>query len=204
MASPQVAGAAALLLQARPGTRAEDVRTILQNTADPRPVLGTTLTDAVHRQGAGLLDVDDARRPTPASRRGRSRSAKAKGLARLTITNASDHTRTYALSHLPALATSNNTPSYTFTAFADRPATVTFSDPTVTVAAGASTAVTVSIAPHATLPALATYGGYVVVDDGEGASRAFPTPASRATCRRFRSSPASASSSARPRADWCP
>jgi hypothetical protein len=156
-------------LQAKPQTRAEEVRTILQNTADPRPVLGTTLTDAVHRQGAGLLDVDDAlTAETSVAPAKLSLGEGAGGVARLTITNASDHDRTYTLSHLPALATSNNTPAYTFTAFADRPATVTFVEPTIPVRAGGKATVTVAIAPHATLPDLATYGGYVVVEDGEG------------------------------------
>jgi minor extracellular serine protease Vpr len=169
MASPHVAGAVALLLQAKPRTRAEDVRALLQNTADPRPVLGTTLIDAVHRQGAGLLDVDDAlTADTHVSPAKVSLGEGEGGVVRLTIENDGDHPRTYTLAHLPALATSNNTPGYTFTPFADRPSTVSFSESSVTVAAGSHAAVTVAVAPHPTLPALSTYGGYVVVDDGEG------------------------------------
>ena len=63
MSSPHVAGTAALLLQARPELDTEDVRTVLQNSADPAmwfgdPSLG--LLEPVHRQGAGMVDVDDA------------------------------------------------------------------------------------------------------------------------------------------------
>jgi subtilisin family serine protease len=63
MASPHTAGAAALLLQAHPRTPAQKVRRILQNSADPafwtlNPGIG--FYDSVHRQGAGMLDVDDA------------------------------------------------------------------------------------------------------------------------------------------------
>ena len=63
MASPHVAGAAALLKQARPGLAASDFRVILQNSADPKnwsgaPTLG--FLDFVHRQGAGMVDIDDA------------------------------------------------------------------------------------------------------------------------------------------------
>ncbi|MEO8259419.1 MAG: S8 family serine peptidase [Acidobacteriota bacterium] len=63
MASPHVAGAVALLLEARPGTRPREVQQRLQNTARPAawwgiPALG--LLDNVHRQGAGLLRIDDA------------------------------------------------------------------------------------------------------------------------------------------------
>ena len=63
MASPHVAGAVALLKQARPTLAASAFRDILQNSADPAvwsgsPGLG--LLDIVHRQGAGMLDIDDA------------------------------------------------------------------------------------------------------------------------------------------------
>ena len=63
MASPHVAGAAALLLQAKPNTNPGSVRTIFQNSADPAPWWGNPalgFLDNVHRQGAGMLDVDDA------------------------------------------------------------------------------------------------------------------------------------------------
>ncbi len=63
MASPHVAGAVALLLQAKPNLSAQAVRGILQNSADPKmwwgnPGLG--FLDNVNRQGAGMLDIDDA------------------------------------------------------------------------------------------------------------------------------------------------
>jgi subtilisin family serine protease len=63
MSSPHVAGAVALLLEARPRTRASEVRALLQNTADPKvwslnPGLG--FLEPVHRRGAGMLDIDDA------------------------------------------------------------------------------------------------------------------------------------------------
>ena len=63
MASPHVAGAAALLLEARPGARPREVEERLQNTARPHlwfgnPALG--FLDNVHRQGAGMLEIDDA------------------------------------------------------------------------------------------------------------------------------------------------
>ena len=63
MSSPHVAGAVALLLEARPHTSPGEVQKRLQNTARPHlwwgdPTLG--LLDNVHRQGAGMLQIDDA------------------------------------------------------------------------------------------------------------------------------------------------
>ena len=58
-----MAGAVALLLEAKPGTRAADVRAMLQNSADPKPWSlnpGLGLLDETQRQGAGMLDIDDA------------------------------------------------------------------------------------------------------------------------------------------------
>jgi subtilisin family serine protease len=63
MASPHTAGAAALLLQAHPKTNSQKMRRILQNSADPAPWSlnpGLGFYDNVHRQGAGMLDIDDA------------------------------------------------------------------------------------------------------------------------------------------------
>ena len=63
MASPHVAGAVALLLQAHPNTSQQAIRDILENSADPKPWAGNPglgFLDNVHRQGAGMLDIDDA------------------------------------------------------------------------------------------------------------------------------------------------
>src|SRR3569832_22826 len=63
MASPHVAGAVALLLQAHPNTPANAVRDILQNAAIPHLWSGHAslgILDAAHRQGAGMLNVPGA------------------------------------------------------------------------------------------------------------------------------------------------
>lgn len=63
MSSPHVAGAVALLRQARPDLSPAEVRDVLQNHADPKiwslnPAVG--LWEGTFRQGAGMLDIDDA------------------------------------------------------------------------------------------------------------------------------------------------
>lgn len=64
MSSPHVAGAVALLLEARPDLQRNRVRDLLMNVAVPqlwslRPDLNE-LRDSVHRQGAGMLRIDNA------------------------------------------------------------------------------------------------------------------------------------------------
>ena len=63
MASPHVAGAIALFLEARPEVPRSRVRDMLMNVADPQlwnlnPL--PFLLDSVHRQGAGMLRIDNA------------------------------------------------------------------------------------------------------------------------------------------------
>lgn len=63
MASPHVAGAAALMLQANSTLSAADIKGRLQNTAVPAAWSGNptgTTRETVHRQGAGLIQIDDA------------------------------------------------------------------------------------------------------------------------------------------------
>jgi minor extracellular serine protease Vpr len=165
MSSPHVAGAVALLLQARPNTPAQAVRGILQNSADPKnwwgnPGLG--FLDNVHRQGAGMLDIDDAILATTkiepsALALGESEAGPA--VRTLVIENKSNAAVTYDLSHVPALSTGSNTftPAF-FTGFAS----VAFSAPSVVVPAGGSASVNVTITANPALADLSQYGGYIV------------------------------------------
>ena len=172
MASPHVAGGVALLLQARPGTSAQDVRDILQNTAVPKnwwgnPGLG--LLDNVHRQGAGMLQIDKAIEATTLVTPGKlalGESQAGPATRTLTIRNTSSSAVTYALSHTAALSTNLNTftPGFFTTA-----ASVSFSQAgvpvtSVTLAAGASATVdaTVTISDPAAAADRRLYGGYLV------------------------------------------
>jgi subtilisin family serine protease len=162
MASPHVAGAAALLLQAKPTTRAGDVRTMLQNSADPKgfwfaPGAGY---DNVHRQGAGMVDVDDTILATTTIEPGKISAGEGEAgpyVQMLSLRNSGSSPVTYALSYVNALSTGGViTPSFWLS-----DASVAFSANSVTVPAGGSASVTATITP-ATGPENGQYGGYIV------------------------------------------
>ena len=201
MASPHVAGAVALLLEARPDARPQEVEQRLQNSARPaawfgNPALG--FLDNVHRQGAGMLRIDDAVQAdaivSPSSLAlGEIETGSVTKRLRISLDGDDDHRDhhhwghkhkghghddadpvTYTLTHEPALSTGANTfaPSF-LNAFA----TVTFSAPTVTIGGGHnhhgdSDSVDVTIAPPA-VPAARLFGGYIVFtpDDDSGVLR---------------------------------
>jgi subtilisin family serine protease len=168
MASPHVAGAAALLKEARPGLAAERFRDVLQNSADPRPLSqapGLGILDFVHRQGAGMVDIDDAIRSTTTILPGKLALGEGGGphTRTLTLTNSGSSAVTYNLSQVGAALSG---PSgalihpFSFGIFGPQLVTVGFSSPSVTVPAGGSATVNVTISN--TLPNLFMYGGYVV------------------------------------------
>jgi len=163
MASPHTAGAVALLLEAHPHTPSNAVRSILQNSADPKvwwgnPSLG--FLDNVHRQGAGMLAIDDAIRAT--TKIEPSKLSLGEGQAgpsthTLTVENNGAFSITYDLSYANALSTGGViTPS-----FSTSNASVSFSVSSLTVLAGGTATVDVTVIP-ATTPANGQYGGYIV------------------------------------------
>lgn len=175
MASPHVAGTAALLLQAAPNTSSQSVRGLLQNSAVPKAWSlnpGTGLLDHVHRQGAGMVRIDDA--ITTATRITPSKLSLGEGEAgprtvALTLRNTGSTLVTYTPSAVNAL--SNGTNTFTPT-FHTSNASVAFDAPNVIVPPGASAIVTATITP-ASGPANGMYGGYVVFtpDDGSATLR---------------------------------
>jgi minor extracellular serine protease Vpr len=171
MASPHVAGAVALLLQANPNTSSNAVRDILQNSAVPRrwwgnPALG--LLDNVHRQGAGMLNIADALQATTRVVPGKlalGESEAGPATRTLTIRNDSSEPTTYSLGHTPALSTGPNTFTPTFFTTA---ATVAFSQSglpvtEVTVPPGGTATVdaTISITAPSAPSDRRLYGGYL-------------------------------------------
>ncbi|CAL9438238.1 hypothetical protein SUDANB121_02205 [Nocardiopsis dassonvillei] len=170
MSSPHVAGGVALLLQARPDLDSHEVRTVIQNSADPKawwgnPGLG--LLDNVHRQGAGMLDIPGAVLATTTVTPGKLSLGATEGpaTATVTITNDGDAEAVYELSHESALGTHGDTFAPSFN---DGSADVAFDSDEVTVAAGASVDVRVTVTPPARDYSQMIYGGYVVVSQADG------------------------------------
>ena len=175
MASPHVAGAVALLLQAAPRTSVQAVGSILQNTASPKPWWGNPglgFLDNVHRQGAGMVQIDQAVLATTFVSPGKlslGESDAGPATRTLTISNRGSASVTYALSSINALSTGANT----FTpAFNTSNASVAFSAPSVTVGPGGSASFTATITGPSG-PAQGVYGGYLVAtpDDGSATVR---------------------------------
>jgi minor extracellular serine protease Vpr len=186
MSSPHVAGAVALLLEARPHTSPGEVQKRLQNTARPHlwwgdPTLG--LLDNVHRQGAGMLRIDDAILAdaivSPSSLAlGEIESGSATRALRISLEglgnpsarrrnrtgNVADQV-TYTLGHEPALATGPNTFIPIFLAGF---ATLQFSTPTVTLGGqfAKDDIVFVTITPPASPAKL--FGGYITLTPDDG------------------------------------
>ncbi|HKH48588.1 MAG TPA: S8 family serine peptidase [Thermoanaerobaculia bacterium] len=170
MASPHVAGAAALLLEAHPGTTPADVRSILQNYAEPQlfnlsPSSG--FRDATHKQGAGILQIADAITGTVHVTPGKLSlgETQAGPITRtLTVKNDGSSAVTFTPSHEPAMATLG-----TFTpAYFNAPATVSWSAASLTVPAGGTGTINVTISPNTGLADKALFGGYLVLTPASG------------------------------------
>ena len=175
MASPHTAGAVALMLEAHPSLSVAEIREALQNTADPSVWSGnpaTGLFEPVHRQGAGMIDIDDAIQTTTwisPSKLALGESEAGAQTRTLTIRNTSSSPVTYALSNVSAVGTRNTFPALSFLLQSQ---SVSFSQAgipatSVIVPAAGSATVDVTITP----PAGATedktlYGGYVTFTVG--------------------------------------
>jgi subtilisin family serine protease len=169
MATPHVAGAAALYLQAHPRAPAGEVGTALLNSADPVPSAGGGV-DFVVRQGAGLVDVDDAILATTAVSPAKLSLGDAVGDETLTIANDGPRPLTYALTNVDAPAAVGHglsigaETSASSVTFAQRGRPVA----AVRVRPGGRERVEVRIASDPHLPASALFGGYLVFTPDDG------------------------------------
>lgn len=178
MSSPHVAGAAALLLQARPNTPSQAVRRILQNSADPAPWNlnpGIGFLDSVHRQGAGMLDVDDAILATTVIEPGKISLGESEGgpaVHTLTVENNGPSDVTYDLTEMWwSIATTGTFASSLGYWGSDGYLVM---PPSVLVPAGGSATVDVTFVPP-TGPGHSTYGGYIAFDPQDG-GQSFTVP----------------------------
>ena len=186
MAAPHVAGAVALMLEANPNLTPAEVRDRLQNSAEPaaiRELPDAGFFDAAHRQGAGLIQVDRAIQDDFVVSPGKistGESADGAHTETLTISNSSNADVTWTLDYVDALSTylefdpeygdgTQNTAGYGVFESA-----VTFSAPTVTVPAGGSATVDVTINAAADAPEGAQYSGYISLTAGEGITAHVP------------------------------
>lgn len=171
MAAPHVSGAVALLLQARPDTPAGAVQTLLQNTAAPQIFFADTglgRLEVVHRQGAGLIRIADAIRSAvkvEPSELALGESEAGPAVRTLTIENEGPAAVTYDLSHARAMATAGT--RVFFTTYVDSTPDVRFGASSVTVPAGGSATVEVTIGAPADLADGGLYGGYLVLTPRE-------------------------------------
>ncbi|HWR66891.1 MAG TPA: S8 family serine peptidase [Bellilinea sp.] len=168
MSSPHVAGAVALLLQAKPGTVAADIRGILQNSADPKswfgnPALG--FLDSVNHQGAGMLKIDKAIQATTSITPAKIATGESQAgpfTQSLKIVNSSATAVTYDLTAANALTVRN-----TFApAFSTSDASVMFTKdglPITSVTVGANGVANIkAVITPASGPNKGQYGGYLV------------------------------------------
>jgi subtilisin family serine protease len=180
MASPHLAGTVALLLQARSGLSATEVRDILQNNAVPEAATAPngTVAENVHRQGAGIVQivaaVQNLVRATPGKiALGESQAGPV--TTKIAFTNDGATAVTYDITHVPALSTTGTT--YAPASVASGYATAQFDVPTLTVPAGGTATVSATITADPTLADGGLYGGYLVfTPQGAGAPGVIRVP----------------------------
>jgi minor extracellular serine protease Vpr len=165
MAAPHVAGAAALYLERHPGTSPEAVKRAFQNSADPTIHPSFPFRDSVHRQGAGMIDIDDSIAATTVV--SPSELSLGEGttshVRELTIYNRGPVDITYSIGHQNALGTGG---TFSISLFLNTP-TFSANSSSVPVPAGGSATVEVTITPNTSSQLhRSVYGGYITISGG--------------------------------------
>jgi minor extracellular serine protease Vpr len=183
MSSPHVAGTAALLLQAKPHTPSQAVRSILQNTAVPanwsgNPGLG--FLDIPYRQGAGMVRIDkaiDASVTLTPGKLSLGESAAGPATRTLTLSNAGASSVTYDLSNRQAVTTAGSTFTPSFFVGANNVSYTQSGLPitSLTVPGGGTTSFEVTISPGTGSPDQGLYGGYLSLTP-QGGGQALGVP----------------------------
>ncbi len=178
MSAPHVAGAVALMLQANPALTPAKVLSRLQNTAEPSqfsyaPTFG--ILDAAHHQGAGLIQVDKAILGTTDVTPGKistGESADGPFTQTLTITNGGGAAGTWTLEAVDAVSTyvdpKDPQATQNKVLYSADSSIVQFSATSVTVPAGGSATVDVTILPNDNAVAGTQYSGFIQLKPTEG------------------------------------
>ncbi|WP_027463901.1 S8 family serine peptidase [Deinococcus ficus] len=179
MASPHVAGAAALLLQAYPNTPAKEMRRTLMNTASLRSYLNgstliTGLPDYVQRQGAGMLDIvsayTNAVKATPEKLSLGESDTFATRSKVVVLKNTGSRREVYTAYNYPALTIAGTTlapaPSqkYATMTINGQDASISGSGVAVVVPPFSEVELNIVVTPPAGAPDKAQYGGYVYLE----------------------------------------
>ncbi|MFK5645811.1 S8 family serine peptidase [Ornithinimicrobium sp. LYQ121] len=167
MAAPHVAGAAALMLEAHPDLLHEELLRRLQNTAEVLPfnlAPGAGL-EVVHLQGAGMIQVDEAILADVVASPGLIQLGQQligeTSTNTITLTNTGTESKTFTVEHTPAVSTEGTANDFGY--YLDAATVVV--QPVVTVPAGGSATVPVTVTP----PEYGmTFGGYISFDDPTG------------------------------------
>lgn len=166
MAAPHVAGAAALMLEAHPGLTHDELLLRLQNTAEVLPfnlAPGAGL-EVVHLQGAGMIQVDEAILADVVASPGLIQLGQLLegeiATTDVTLTNTGATSKTFTVTHTPAIATYGTANDFGFYVV---PATVAV-QASVTVPAGGTATVPVTV----TSPGDVTFSGFITFDDPDG------------------------------------
>ncbi|GAA1172275.1 hypothetical protein GCM10009584_11510 [Ornithinimicrobium humiphilum] len=174
MAAPHVAGAVALMLEADPDLTVPEVRTRLQNSAEQLPlsIAPTAGLEVVHRQGAGMIQVDKTILADVVIEPGLvdlgQQLPGESSTHTLTFTNTSGSAEIYDLSYVSAVATSGTGNDWGYYL---AEGTAEFSAPSVTVPAGGSASVDVTItSPDEDY----LFGGYVVATGTDSSTYTVP------------------------------
>ncbi|HWI50940.1 MAG TPA: S8 family serine peptidase [Symbiobacteriaceae bacterium] len=165
MASPHVAGAAALIIQDKPRLRPAQIQDLLRNTAVPRNYANYPYLWPVNRQGAGMIDVRAAVsspvRISPSKLSYGEFEGTAAVTKEVTLTNMTNRAVTYTMSHQAALSSFADTPNNPTVKMNTAAATVTTSSSSVVVPAKGTATVQITVAPPASGPVGMLFGGYV-------------------------------------------
>ncbi|GGL82832.1 hypothetical protein GCM10010840_20760 [Deinococcus aerolatus] len=181
LAAPQVAGIAALLLEAQPGLTAADLSARLMNNAALRPAQEGGAPAPVQRQGAGLVNVLAAHRnpvtATPA-RLGLGASQTFGPRSKvMVLRNSGPQAQTFRATHVPAQALDSAGGALSPVGQAARLSinghSADGAGVTVSVPAGGEAEVNVLITPPSR-PAQGQYGGYVVLTSPTGQAMVIP------------------------------